>query len=300
VKDILITGGGGQLGAELSRLNWGENVRVHLPTRDELGIGNPDSVSALFDRHGFSAVVNAAAYTAVDRAEQEVGAAFAANALGPALLAQACAQADIPLIHVSTDYVFDGGLDRPYVEDDPVAPLGVYGASKLAGELAVRSGARRFVILRTAWVVSAHRANFLKTMRRLAASRSEIPVVADQVGCPTAAADIARAIQTILAAHLADADAPVGVYHFVNAGEASWCDLANAIFTLGADSRGRVAARPITAAEYPTPARRPANSRLSTDKISRDFGVHPRPWRDAVADIVVELDQMERQTVDNR
>jgi dTDP-4-dehydrorhamnose reductase len=296
MKDVLITGGGGQLGLELQRLDWGDDIRIHAPARDQLELADAAGIAALFERVPFAAVINSAAYTAVDKAEGEVGAAFAANALGPALLAQVCARAAIPLIHVSTDYVFDGSKDGLYLEEDPIGPLGVYGASKLAGELAVLSGCRRAVVLRTAWVLSAHRGNFVKTMRRLAATRPEINVVADQLGCPTAAGDIALAIQAILAAHLAGPGAPVGVYHFVNAGEASWCDLANAVFAMGAATAGRVTARPITTADYPTPARRPANSRLATHKITRDFGVVPRPWRDAVADIIGELDQMDGAT----
>ena len=289
MKTILITGGAGQVGIELGRLDWDVGVRAFAPTRAELDITSPKSVASLFARQAFDGVVNAAAYTAVDRAEDDAGGAFAVNGVGPALLADACRKADIPLIHISTDYVFSGAKTAPYVEDDPVGPLGVYGASKLAGELAVQSGRARSVVLRTAWVVSAHRSNFLKTMRRLSATHAEINVVADQTGSPTGAADIAAVIKTIMEAHLIDRAAPVGVYHFVNDGEASWCDLANAVFALASDDAPRAVARPITTDQYPTPARRPANSRLATDKIRRDFAVKPRPWRDAVADIVAEL-----------
>ncbi len=289
MKDILVTGGAGQIGIELGRLNWGSEIRVHSPTRAELELSSIDSVRAYLSRHAFAAVINAAAYTSVDRAEGEVAEAFAANALGPAVLAGVTANADVPLIQISTDYVFTGDQHAPYAEDDPVGPLSVYGASKLAGELAVRSGNPRSVVLRTAWVLSPHRVNFLKTMLRLSASRAEINVVADQIGCPTSAADIAGAIHVILMAHLADQAAPAGVYHFVNAGEASWCELANTIFALASDRAPRTIARPITTAEYPTMARRPANSRLSTAKITRDFGVTPRSWHDAVADILADL-----------
>ena len=289
MKTLLITGGAGQIGLELGRLDWGEGVRAILPTRTELDIVSPASVSSLFARRDFDAVINAAAYTAVDRAEGDAGGAFAVNALGPALLADACRRAAIPLIHISTDYVFAGDKTAPYVEDDAVGPLGVYGASKLAGELAVQSAAPRSVILRTAWVLSAHRSNFLKTMLRLSRTRAEIDVVADQIGCPTSATDIARAIKTILDAHLADPGAPVGIYHFVNDGEASWCDLAGAIFALDGDGVPRAVAKPITTAQYPTTARRPINSRLATDKIRRDFAIRPRPWGEAVRDIIAEL-----------
>lgn len=289
MKHILITGGGGQVGLELARVNWGAQIAVHTPSRAELDIADAGSVVARFAQHPYDAVINAAAYTAVDLAEDNVGDAFSANALAPALLADATRAARIPLIHVSTDYVFDGAKPGPYVENDPVAPLGVYGASKLAGEWAVLRGNPRAVILRTAWVLSAHRSNFLKTMRRLAETRLQIPVVADQIGCPSSAADIAQALATLTLAHLDDPRTPTGLYHFVNAGETSWCDLANAIFALDGDGPLRAVATPITTAQYPTAARRPANSRLATDKITRDFGVVPRPWREAVSDIVTEL-----------
>ena len=295
MKHILITGGGGQVGLELARLNWGPDIQPHAPSRADLDIADAASVAAHFARRSYDAVINAAAYTAVDLAQDNVGDAFAANAQAPALLADTTRKAGIPLIQVSTDYVFDGAKAEPYVEDDPVGPLGVYGASKLAGEWAVLRGNRRAVILRTAWVLSAHRANFLKTMRRLAQTRPEISVVADQIGCPTGAADIARALATIARAHLANPEAPTGVYHFVNAGEASWCDLANTIFALDGDGRPRAVANPITTAQYPTAARRPANSRLATDKIGRDFGIVPRPWREAVSEIIAELRAVEEQ-----
>jgi len=290
MKTVLITGGAGQVGLELGRLDWGADIRAVSPSRPELDITSAASVSAFFAAHAVDAIVNAAAYTAVDRAEDEAGAAFVANALGPALLADAARASPVPLIHLSTDYVFAGDKRAPYLEDDPVAPLGVYGASKLAGELAVRAAAPRHVILRTAWVLSAHRANFLKTMLRLAETRAEIDVVADQIGCPTSAADIAGTIRTLVAAHLTNPGAPVGTYHFVNAGEASWCDLANAIFAVEGAGAPRALARPITSAEYPTKARRPANSRLSTQKLVRDFGIAPRPWREAIREIIAELD----------
>jgi dTDP-4-dehydrorhamnose reductase len=260
---------------------------IHRPGRETLDLTSAASVRQTFAATPFAAVVSAAAYTAVDKAETEIGAAFAANALGPALLAEATRDACIPLIHVSTDYVFDGSADGFYAEDAAVAPLGVYGASKLAGELAVRAGNPRHLILRTAWVLSAHRANFLKTMRRLAGSHPRLRVVADQRGCPTAAADIAETLRTITLRMIDDPDAPAGTYHFVNAGEASWAELAAAIVGPG------VPVDPITTADYPTPARRPANSRLSTAKLARDYGVTPRPWREAVADIVSELEGQE-------
>jgi dTDP-4-dehydrorhamnose reductase len=288
--DILITGGAGQVGLELARAQWPANVRLHLPTRAELDLGDAGAVRAAFGATPFKAVINSGAYTAVDKAETEVAAAFAANAMGPAILAEATRAADIPLIQVSTDYVFDGSGERDYAETDPVGPLGVYGASKLAGEVAVTTGNPRSVVMRTAWVLSPHRANFLKTMLRLAADRPALRVVEDQEGCPTSARDIAEALKTIALRMIDDPDAPTGVYHFVNAGSTTWAGLAREIMALSAARGGpRATVEGITTADYPTPARRPSNSRLDTFKITRDYGIAPRPWKDAVAEIVAEL-----------
>ena len=288
--DILVTGGAGQVGLELARAEWPSNVRLHLPTRATLDLGDADAVRAAFAVTPFRAVINAGAWTAVDKAETEVAAAFAANAMGPAILAEVTRAAGIPLIQVSTDYVFDGSGERDYAETDPVGPLGVYGASKLAGEVAVTTGNPRSVVLRTAWVLSPHRANFLKTMLRLAADRPRLRVVDDQTGCPTSARDIAGALKTITMRMIEDPEAPTGVYHFVNAGSTSWAGLAREIMALSAARGGPSAeVEGITTAEYPTPARRPANSRLDTQRITRDYGITPRPWQEAVAGIVADL-----------
>ncbi|MDB5685696.1 MAG: dTDP-4-dehydrorhamnose reductase [Rhizorhabdus sp.] len=290
MRDILITGGAGQVGLELARQAWPDDVRLHLPTRAELDLGSAASVAQAFAACRFAAVINPAAYTAVDKAEEESASAFLANAQGAAYLAEASRKAGIPLIHVSTDYVFDGTRDGAYVEQDPVAPLGVYGASKLAGEYAVLSGNPRSVVMRTAWVLSAHRGNFLKTMLRVGATNPQLRVVDDQVGCPTSAADIATALRTIALRMIEDPAAPTGVYHFVNAGAASWCGLAREIFRLSGAAGGPSAdVVAITTADYPTPARRPANSQLSTARIRTDYGIFPRDWREAVADIIKEL-----------
>ena len=292
VVDILITGGAGQVGLELARTGWPANVRLHTPTRDELDLGDAEAVRALFAKTTFKAVINSGAYTAVDKAESDVVAAFAANAMGPAILAEASRAAGIPMVQVSTDYVFDGSGEQDYQESDAVGPLGLYGASKLAGEYAVRLGNPRSVVLRTAWVLSVHRANFLKTMLRLAADRPTLRVVDDQTGSPTSARDIARALAQITLRMIADPEAPTGVYHFVNEGWTTWAGLAREIFARSAAMGGPSAAvEGITTAEYPTPARRPTNSRLSTFKITRDYDIAPRPWKEAVAEIVAELHQ---------
>ncbi len=288
--NILVTGGAGQVGTELLAHNWPASIRLFAPGRAELDLTQAHSVSAWFKAHPVAAVINPAAYTAVDNAENEIGAAFATNALAPALLAQETKALGIPLVHVSTDYVFDGTGTGFYTENDRVAPLGVYGASKLAGELAVRTGNPRSVVLRTAWVLSAHRANFLKTMLRLAGDRDQVSVVSDQYGSPTGARDLAQALATITLGLIQDPKAPTGIYHFANAGETSWFGLATEIMAQSRERGGASAeVLSITTADYPTPARRPANSRLSTGRIKRDYDIVPRPWHEAVAEIVDEL-----------
>lgn len=287
--DILVTGGSGQVGTELRRLapaGW----RIAAPGRDQLDMGEPASIAAMVASRPWSAIINTAAYTAVDKAESDVVTAWRANAVGPAALAASAAAAAVPLVHLSTDYVFDGQKAGFYVETDAVAPQGVYGASKEGGEQAVRTAHPRHVILRTAWVVSPHGGNFAKTMLRLGRERPALRVVDDQRGCPTSATDIALAVAAITERLMQDAEAPTGTYHFVNDGEASWCEFARFIFAVAAP-RGwpEPTVEAITTAEYPTPARRPANSRLSTAKLRTDFGIAPRPWRIATEDVVKAL-----------
>lgn len=288
-RDILLTGGSGQVGTEVIALAPA-GLNIVAPGRDQLDLADPDAIAALVASRPWAAVINCAAHTAVDRAETEIVEAWKTNALAPAALAQATAKAGVPLIQVSTDYVFDGSKAGFYVETDPVAPVSVYGASKEAGEQAVRTGNPRHVILRTAWVVSPHGANFIKTMLRLAETRPELRVVDDQHGCPTSATDIAQALLAIAQRMIADPRAPVGTYHFVNSGEATWCGFARAIFEI-ATEHGRPAPKVegITTADYPTPARRPANSRLDVAKLAHDYAIAPRPWRTAVEEIVETL-----------
>jgi dTDP-4-dehydrorhamnose reductase len=286
---LLISGAAGQVGRELCRAAWPVGVRLSTSDADSLDITDAAAVDAVFARERPDLVVNAAAFTAVDRAESETDAAFAINRDGPALLAAACCAASIPLIHISTDYVYDGAKSGPYTEDDPVNPLGVYGSSKAAGDGAVREALPEHVILRTAWVYSVHGHNFVKTMLRLGAERPSLRVVADQVGSPTSAADIAAAIVTI-AGRIAAGGGRWGTFHLTNAGAVSWHGFAEAIFELAAPWRGKppeIAA--IATAEYPLPARRPANSVLDCGRIDAAYGIVPRPWRDALADVIREL-----------
>ncbi|GJE04228.1 dTDP-4-dehydrorhamnose reductase [Methylobacterium isbiliense] len=289
-RDILILGGAGQVGTELQHHAWPADVTLQAPAREALDITDEAAVEAAVAGRPYAAVINAAAYTAVDKAESEVGAAWRLNALGPAYLAAATARAGIPLVHVSTDYVFDGTGTGAYATDAPVRPRSVYGASKAAGEMAVRTANPRHAIVRTAWVVSPHRGNFVRTMLRLAGEREKLTVVDDQRGCPTSAADLAAALAAIALRLADDPAAPTGTYHCVNAGATTWCGFARAIMA-GAESRGArsVPVEPIPTSAYPTPAARPANSELSTETLARDFGVTPRPWPAALDDILDQL-----------
>lgn len=287
---VLVTGGGGQLGTELQRCAWPEGYEVVAIDVADLDLTDTAAIAAKMAEREWAAVINGAAYTAVDKAESDVVTAWAVNAMAPAAFGEACARAGIPLVQVSTDYVFAGDKVGAWEVTDPVAPLGVYGASKLGGELAVRTSGARHAIVRTAWVVSAHGSNFVKTMLRVGAERSALRVVDDQRGSPTSAADLAAALMTITLRLIEDADAPTGTFHFSNAGETSWARFAAEIFCQSRARGGATASVvPITTADYPTPARRPANSLLSHDAIRAAYGIQPRPWQDALGDILDEL-----------
>lgn len=278
MKPILVTGGTGQVGTALRRLGPHFGVEVVAPARAELDLAGSCAIDRILGDREWSAVINCAAYTGVDKAESEPDLAQAVNAVAPEIIGKATAARGLRLLHVSTDYVFDGSKDGFYLEDDPVAPLGAYGTSKEAGEVAIRLSNPDHVILRTAWVVSPWGHNFVKTMLRVGPERGKLRVVDDQRGCPTSAHDIAEALLTI-----ATRRGPAGTYHFVNAGEATWCELARFVF----DCAGiNVEVEAITTDQYPTPARRPANSRLSTAKLEATFGIVPRPWQEAVSEIV--------------
>lgn len=291
---LLVTGGTGQVGTGLAYVNAGRFDLV-TPPRAELDLGDPASIRTYLAGKSFDAILSVGAYTAVDRAESDAGTAHAVNAIAPGLLAEAAAAAVIPILHVSTDYVFDGTLDRPYREDDPVAPLGVYGASKEAGERAVRASGARHIILRTAWVVSPWGGNFVKTMLRVGAERDQLRVVDDQLGCPTGAADIAETLLTLVERLLADPDAPSGTYHFVNHGEATWFSFAQAIFGAESAAGRRVpSVEPIPTSAYPTPAQRPANSRLATDRLEADHAIVARPWPEMLEAVLAILHVKDR------
>ena len=239
--------------------------------RDALGAARPD------------AVVNAAAYTAVDQAETDEAAAFAINARGAQAVAEACTTLGVPLVHLSTDYVYAGDKPSPYVESDPTDPQGVYARTKLEGEQSTTVACPDAVIVRTAWVYSPFGKNFVKTMLRLAETRDTVNVVADQLGCPTYAPDIASACIQVAQRLAEGAEGRGGVYHYAGAGETSWAGFAKAVFA-GAGARGLPTAivQEIPTSAYPTPARRPANSRLDCSKLTKAFGVEPTPWRDGL------------------
>jgi dTDP-4-dehydrorhamnose reductase len=275
-QKVLVVGAGGQLGRELGR-TVPAGVDATFRVRAELDIADAEGVAAALSAVAPQLVVNAAAYTAVDKAESEPEAARRGNADGPAVLARACAQAGIRLVHISTDFVFDGASSHPYPPDAAPAPLGEYGRSKLAGEVAVRSALPAVLLLRTGWVYSSFGGNFAKTMLRLMGEREELSVVADQVGTPTWAQGLAGAVWAAAARPELR-----GIYHWSDAGVCSWYDFAVAICeeALALGLLGRpVSIRPITTAEYPTPARRPAYSVLDKTDTWRDFGLAGVHWR---------------------
>ena len=281
---IAVTGSKGQVATSLIE-RAGANVEVVALGRPAFDLIDRAAVVAGLEAARPHVVVNAAAYTAVDKAEAEEADAVRVNGEGAGHVAEAAARLGVPLVHLSTDYVFDGALDRPYREDDPTAPTGAYGRSKLAGEKAVGERCEDSVILRTAWVYSPFGANFVRTMLRLNETRDEVGVVADQRGNPTSALDIADALIAIAARMKGDASPALrGVFHMTGSGEATWADLAETIFHEAA-ARGRrlTHVRRIATADYPTPARRPANSRLDNEKLARVYGVRLPEWRQSVA-----------------
>ncbi|MDR7146953.1 dTDP-4-dehydrorhamnose reductase [Rhizobium sp. BE258] len=277
---IAVTGREGQVARSLLA-TAPSGIEVIAIGRPELDLANPANVLPALAAAQPDVIVSAAAYTAVDKAESEPDSAFAVNAAGAGAVSEAAAKLGIPVIHLSTDYVFSGEKPAPYVETDLTGPISVYGSTKLEGELRMAAGNADHVILRTAWVYSPFGANFVKTMLRLAETRDELRVVADQQGCPTSALDIAEAIFAIAARLKADPDPALrGTFHLTGTGEATWADFATEIFAQSRAIGGNSAVvTPITTAEYPTPARRPANSRLSGDKLAATYGIRLPDWK---------------------
>nr|WP_308918261.1 dTDP-4-dehydrorhamnose reductase [Jannaschia sp. LMIT008] len=275
----MATGAGGQVGAELARLG------VTVVGRDAMDLSDPDTCAAAIRDRAPAAVVNAAAYTAVDRAENEEALATRINGDAPGAMARACADLRIPFVHLSTDYVFDGEGEAPWEPYDPVDPVNAYGRSKLAGEDAVRDAGGAHVVLRTSWVVSAHGSNFVKTMLRLGAERDALSIVADQVGGPTPARDIAGTC-VLIADALSRDPVLAGTYHYAGTPDVSWADFARAVFdAAGLDCR----VTDIPTADYPTPAARPLNSRLDCSATRAAFGIARPDWRGGLTRILEDL-----------
>ena len=291
MSTVVVTGAGGQLGTELTRFMWPSDVRVVALTEGALDLTDAGLVRKTLEELRPDVVVNAAAYTAVDRAESEPERANAVNHLAPGTLAEACAALDARLIHVSTDYVFDGSKLGAYVPGDPVAPLGVYGATKLAGEVAVRAALPQHLIVRTSWVVAGHGQNFIRTMLRLARERDELRVVNDQHGCLTHAADFAAALARVATTWLDSSASPTyGTFHYAGADAATWFDVATEVVALQASHTGRSPrVLPIPTSAYPTPARRPVNSVLDSSALVARYGVVQQPWRHAASRAVASL-----------
>jgi dTDP-4-dehydrorhamnose reductase len=289
---IVVTGREGQVVRSLLELAKDREAQVVPLGRPDLDLaGTATPIVAAIEAARPDLIVSAAAYTQVDKAEAEPELAYAVNEAGPRALARAAHNLQIPLIHLSTDYVFDGSKSSPYTEDDEPRPAGVYGASKLAGEKAVLAEHDDSVVLRTAWVYSPFGSNFVKTMLRLARDREEISVVADQRGNPTSALDIADGILKI-ATNLCDGGDPRrrGIFHMTGAGEASWAEFAEAIFAASKEAGGPAAVvRRIAAAEYPTAAKRPANSRLESTKLAEAHGVRLPPWQSSLKQVIIRL-----------
>lgn len=287
-RRIAVFGANGQVGRALVKLLGARAVPF---TRADADFSEPESLRAVLDACHPDAVMNAAAYTAVDKAEEEREAAYAANAESPAVLAQWCAEHGVPLVHYSTDYVFDGTGEKPWRENDPTAPLNVYGASKRAGEEAIAASGADYLLFRTSWVYDAQGVNFLNTMLRLGAERESLSVVADQTGAPTYAPHLAAASLEALEKAVGMEAFPSGIYHLAHAGETNWHDFAEAIFAGARDHGAELCIKtvePIPSSAYPTPAERPRNSRLNCSKIHTVFGISLPKWQQGLIEALKE------------
>lgn len=288
---ILITGQHGQVSQELQKhlADLGELIVLG---RDQLDLSQPQNVAEPVRALRPDLIINAAAHTAVDQAESEPELAFAINATAPGILAEQAAELGIPLIHYSTDYVFDGGKTAPYTEQDATGPLGVYGSSKLAGEQAIGAAGGQHLILRTSWVYSAHGRNFLLTMQKLLQEREELRIVADQIGAPTWAGTIAQSTRQLIERWRDGNPGTWGTYHLTASGETSWFGFAQAIGQALVDEGKKCAVlHPIPSSDYPTPATRPLNSRLDCTRLQREWGVHQPDWQQALLECLASQRQ---------
>ena len=288
---ILLTGAKGQLGCEIVGQSRGSGIHVDATDLPETDISRSDQARNAVHDYRPDLVINAAAYTAVDRAEAEEDIAFQVNAHGPKYLAETCEAAGIPMIHISTDYVFAGTRETPYSEDDPLSPVGIYGQSKAQGETFVRDILNRHIIIRTSWLYGVYGHNFVKTMLRLGAEQEEIKVVADQRGCPTSAADLAAAVLVVAnhvnRGHMSD----WGTYHYCGKGETTWFDFAETIFQQARKHTALAVTRvvPISTASFGAPAPRPCFSVLSCQRIRQRFGIAQRPWLDSLDETITRI-----------
>jgi dTDP-4-dehydrorhamnose reductase len=285
----VVFGAGGQIGRELMALVQARGLDIRGLSHVEADITDNAAVKSVFARLKPALAVNCAAYTAVDRAEHETELANRINIDGAEIVASACASANIPLIHLSTDYVFDGEKKGAYVESDTPAPINAYGRSKLAGENGVRAMLRDHVILRTSWVYSAHGNNFVRTVLRLAGERDDLRILNDQYGCPTAAIDVAEAILAI-SEKLRARESLAGIYHFAGPDRTNWCEFAREIVAQQAPVTGRTPkVVPIATSEYLVAAKRPLNSELSSERFAATFGYRAEPWRERLRETVAAL-----------
>jgi len=290
-RSILITGAGGQVGHELAAMDRDVNARRIALSRHQLDITDRDQIAAAFAASSPAIVINAAAYTQVDRAEEEQALAYAINRDGVANLADACNSAGVPLLHISTDYVFDGSKQGAYLETDPIEPLGTYGESKAAGEAVLRATLERHIILRTSWVFSATSNNFVKTILRLGKERDELGIVNDQHGCPTSARSIAEVLLHIAERYLRDNKIEWGTYHYCNRPATTWFEFAEEIFRQS-EGYENLKLNAITSSEYPMPAARPENSVLDCTKLESNFGVMRVNWND---ELKLVFDQLRKE-----
>ena len=288
---ILITGADGQLGRELINQGQLKGFSVQAPSEDDMDITDLEKIDRCMDFHQPEVVINAAAYTQVDKAESEAALAFAVNTTGSANLARMCAKNKTPLVHISTDYVFDGQKGTSYLETDAISPVGVYGLSKAEGEIEIRSHLNEHIILRTSWLYGIHGHNFAKTMLKLATTKPKIRVVADQYGSPTNAADLAQTILIISDRMQFNNDVDWGTYHYCGQGVISWYNFAEKIVGLArlyADVK-TTRIEPIATADYPTRAARPIYSALDCSRIQKHFGINPKPWQKSLEITIKEL-----------
>lgn len=291
---ILLAGGTGQVGSEIRHLANRKGYPLVSPASGTLDIRDETSVQEVMDRTDPCLVVNAAAWTNVDRAETETESAFRINHNGPAHLARACSERGIPLLHISTDYVFDGRKGAPYLENDPACPETVYGRSKLLGEEAVKNLLETYVTIRVSWVFGTHGANFVKTVLKLAGEKNELKVVADQYGCPTFAGDIAEALMTVAEVYFSGESVQWGTYHFTGTQPTTWFEFAAAIVDTAWEKgliHEKIPVLPIPTDQFPTPARRPAYSVLDCSKIRRVFGIRQKNWQQGLERMLEEQRQ---------